>query len=99
MGAYIHDTTLLILPTVYVRSRDPKRLHDCPLESSYALLPLAHHTSTVATNRLLCAGRALWDMDDRDNGSDRNEMRQSHSLGPVRQDLSQIRESPIQSTS
>lgn len=79
---------------VHVRSRDLERIYDRPLESSHALLPLAHHASTVAKNCLLRAGRAMWDLDDRGNGPDRNKMRQPHSVDPVWQDLSQFRKSP-----
>jgi hypothetical protein len=78
----------------HVRSCYPKRLHDRPLESSHALLPLAHHAPAVAANCLLRAGRTVWDLDGSDNGPNRNKMRQSHSLDPVRQDLSQLRKSP-----
>lgn len=82
-----------MLPIVYVRSRDLEHMHRRSLESSHALLPLAHHASAVAANCLLRAGRALWDLDGCHDGSDWNKMRQSHSLGPLRQDLSQLRKS------
>jgi len=92
-GAYIHDVTLLTLFTVHVRSCNLKRMHDRPLESSHALLPLAHHASTVAKNCLLRIGRAMWYLDGRGNGSDRNKMRQPHTMDPIWQDLSQLRKS------
>lgn len=68
-------------------------MHDRPLEGSHAFLPLAYHASTVAKNCLLRAGRAVRDLDGRGDGLDRNEMRESHSVDPVRQDLSQLRKS------
>lgn len=92
--AYIHDATLLMLSTVHVRSRGLERMYNRPLKSSHALLSFAHHTSTFAKNCLLRPGRTMWDLDDRSNGSDRNKMRQPHSMDSVWQDLSQLRKSP-----
>ena len=83
-----------MLSTVHVRGRDLKHVHDRPLESSHAFLPLTHHTSTVAKNSLLRAGRAVWHLGGCSNGPDRNKMRQSDSMDAVRQDLSQLRKSP-----
>ena len=79
--------------TVHVRSRNLEHMHYRPLESSHALLPLTYHASTVAKDRLLRASRAVWDLDGRGDGFDRNKMRESHSVDPPRQDLSQIRKS------
>ena len=91
---HVHDATLLTFFTVHVRSRNPKRVHDRPLESSHALLPLAHHTSTDAKNCLLCVGRAVWDLDGRGDGLDRNKTREPYSVDPIWQDMSQLRKSP-----
>lgn len=82
-----------MLSIVHVRSRNPEYMHNRPLESSHALLPLAYHAPEVAKNCMLRAGRAVWDLDGRGYGPDRNKMRQSHSLGPLWQDLSQLRKS------
>ena len=79
--------------TVYVRSRDLEYMHNRSLEGSHAFLPLAYHASTVAKNCLLRAGRAVWDLDGRGDSLDRNKMRESHSVDPVRQDLSHLRKS------
>jgi hypothetical protein len=77
-----------MLSTVHVRGRDFKRVHDRPLESSHAFLPLTHHASTVAKNSLLRAGRVVWYLDGCSNGPARNKMWRSHSMGAVRQVLS-----------
>ena len=86
-----------MLSTVHVCRRDLEHMHDRPLESSHAILPLAHHASAVAKDCLLRAGRALWDLDGRGDGIDRNKMWESHSLGPLWQDLSQLRKSSEES--
>jgi hypothetical protein len=67
--AYNQEATLLTSSTVYVCSRNLKRMHDCRIESSHALLPPAHHASTIAEDRVLCAGRVVCDLDGPGNNT------------------------------
>lgn len=81
-----------MLLKVHVRGCDVEHLYDSGLQSRHALLSPAHYASAVTKTDMLCHGRLMWSLDGCCNGAGRDQVRQSYSMGLVRQDVPRLRE-------
>lgn len=76
-----------MISTVHVRGGDIEHVYHRNLENCHALLPPAYNASAITEDRMLCNGRRMWSLDGRGDGLGRNKVRQSHTLGAVRQNV------------